>query len=197
MFSVVEYAAWTVVLLYAFDQGGAGLAGFVAVAQLLPAALVAPALAPLVERPSRSAALAGAYLGIGALLAAMALSMGRQFTATIALAVLSTIVMSVARPLHYSALPQLAPDPRTLVSATAASGLADGVGVFLGPVLAGAVGQRVGLAAVPTVCSVSMVGAAALVASLRLPTTPVCGEDQPEGLGSILATLRHVGETSR
>ncbi len=111
MFSVVEYAAWTVVLLYAFDQGGAGLAGFVAVAQLLPAALVAPALAPLAERPSRSAALAGAYLGIGALLAAMALSMGRQFTATIALAVLSTIVMSVARPLHYSALPQVAPDP--------------------------------------------------------------------------------------
>src|SRR5207342_1401332 len=44
LFSVVEYAIWVAVLLYAYGRGGVALAGIVNVAQLLPAAMLAPAL---------------------------------------------------------------------------------------------------------------------------------------------------------
>ncbi len=194
-FSVVEYGVWTAVLLYAFDEGGARRAGVVGVLQLLPAAFVAPAVSPLVEKPSRSVALAGTYAAIGAVLVALAagLRFGWSFWVTIASAVVATTLMSVARPLHYAALPQVAGDGRMLVSATATSGLFDGVGVFLGPVAAGVMAEAFGLAAVPAVGAVLMLIGAGLVVGLRLQRHPARADSEPAGSGSIWSTVRQVG----
>src|SRR5215467_4718456 len=61
LFAVVEYAIWVAVLLYAYGRGGAGLAGLVNVAQLLPAAILAPPLGSLGDRLPRGTALCSAY----------------------------------------------------------------------------------------------------------------------------------------
>lgn len=44
LFGLVEIAIWLAINLYAFDKGGAPLAGVVGVLQLLPAVVLAPPL---------------------------------------------------------------------------------------------------------------------------------------------------------
>src|SRR5450631_1333977 len=61
LFALVNFAVWVAVLLYAYAQGGAGLAGLVGVAQLLPAAALAPMFGSVGDRMPRGTALCGAY----------------------------------------------------------------------------------------------------------------------------------------
>ena len=49
-FNAVELGAWTAILVYAYDATGPASVGIVAVAQLLPSALLAPFLAALGDR---------------------------------------------------------------------------------------------------------------------------------------------------
>ena len=57
LFAVVEQAVWVAVLLWAYAAGGTGLAGLVAVVQLVPAALLAPIGGVLGDRMRRDRAL--------------------------------------------------------------------------------------------------------------------------------------------
>jgi hypothetical protein len=63
-FGAAEYGVWVAILVYAYERGGATLAGVIAVVQLIPAAVVAPLATRIAERLSRGAAL---HLGYGTL----------------------------------------------------------------------------------------------------------------------------------
>ena len=77
-FSATQNAAWIGMLVYAYDRGGAGTAGAVAIAQLLPAALLAPVAAAVADRRSPVGVLVGGYLVQVAGMLATALAIGLE-----------------------------------------------------------------------------------------------------------------------
>jgi len=62
LFTIIEYAVWLGILVYAYSHGGVTVAGLVAIAQLVPAAAVAPFTAAIADRRSPVFLLAGGYL---------------------------------------------------------------------------------------------------------------------------------------
>jgi MFS family permease len=138
-FSVTEFGTWVTVLVYAYSVGGATTVGAVAVAQLVPAAILAPFLAARLDRLPRSAATLVAYGSQAAALAATAISMAVDAPplATFGFAVVANITVAMGRPAHNSLIPELVEDADHLTAANVVTTSAENIGVFIGPALAG------------------------------------------------------------
>jgi MFS family permease len=59
LFALAQYSVWVAMLVYAYHEGGAAIAGLVALAQLAPAAVLAPIAAAVADRRSPVVLLAG------------------------------------------------------------------------------------------------------------------------------------------
>ena len=93
-FIAAEYGVWLALLVYAYQRGGTAAAAAVAVAQLIPAAFVAPLAAGLADRRGGPSALRVGYLlqaaalgATAALLIVKAPSLGVYACAVVAAAV--------------------------------------------------------------------------------------------------------------
>jgi MFS family permease len=141
LFDFVEFFVWLAVILWAFDVDGATLAGIAALIQLVPAALLAPALASVGDRIPRGTALLLAYslVAVTCAITMTARAAGAAVPVVIAAAAVTTTAIAVVRPIHFAALPQLSSGPDELVSGNSLSSVADGTFRFLGPVAAGVV----------------------------------------------------------
>lgn len=140
-FSITEYGTWVTVLVYAYSVGDATTVGAVAVAQLVPAALLAPLLAARLDRIPRGAAATVAYASQALSLAATATAMhfGAAPVVTFAFAVVTNVTVSLGRPAHNSLVPELADDADHLTAANVVTTASENIGVFAGPALAGLV----------------------------------------------------------
>ncbi|MGZ4490581.1 MAG: MFS transporter [Nocardioidaceae bacterium] len=191
-FAVSEFVMWIAILIYAYDQGGATTAGLVVVAQLAPAAVVAPLVAPLADRRSPVGLLAGGYAIQGA--GAAATSVLLFVSASPYLVYLGAVVVSVAisttRPAQSALLPSVTREVRELTAANGVIGWVESVSAML----AGAgVGLILTVGTVAHVCALAAVllgTAVVLVAPLRTgssglqETTPDTSPG-PGGLASI------------
>jgi hypothetical protein len=193
LMAIVELSIWTTVMLVAYQQGGAGAAGLAAGVSLLPAAILSPFLGSVGDRIPRGTALAGCYCVAAVIVAILAVLLKIQtpLWSIVAMASAVAVVISVARPIHYASLPQLATGPNFLVWGNSATAFAAGIGGFAGPALAGLAAATFGSWSLAAAASVAMFAAAGLALRLRLPKS---GEESSNGAWhEAVAGLRHVG----
>ena len=199
-FSILEFYVWLVVVLWAYAVGGATLAGVAALAQLLPASLLAPAVASVGDRLPGRTALVAIY---GLVLACTTLTwlsfaLGWPVPLVLLAGTSLTTAIAAARPVHFATLPDLArAEPELLVAANSLSSVLDGVARFVGPVLAGIVVALTGTTTA-MVCSVALaLVPVALCARISLPI----GSAAPEAGGGddtfrgAMAGLRAIGRS--
>ena len=180
LFILTEYSVWIAMLVYAYSRGGATIAGLVALAQLVPAAVLAPVAAAVADRRSPVVLLAGGYVVQAAAMAATAAAViaGAPLAAYAAAVVASTAV-TTTRPAQSTLIPSVAATPDQLTAANVAAGWLEAAGIAMAGLLTGVVISLGGVAAVFAVCAGLGVVAALLVAWLRVPALASPGERSP------------------
>ncbi len=133
LFVLCEYLMWIAILVYAYDQGGPTTAGLVVLVQLVPAALLAPVLAPLADRRSPVLLLAGGYLAqaVTAVATAALIFAGAAPALVYLGAVLSSVAVTTTRPAQAALLPSVSRQVSELTGANAVIGWLEGVSVML------------------------------------------------------------------
>jgi len=191
LFVLTEYSVWIAMLVFAYTRGGATVAGLVAVAQLAPAAVVAPVVAPIADRRSPVFLLAGGYLVQAAAMAATAAAVmaGGPLAAYAGAAVAAT-AMTTTRPAQAALIPSVAATPDQLTAANVVVGWLEATGMAAAGLLAGVLISVAGVGSVFAVCAGLAVAAALLVARLRVPRLTSEQEDAPPVLAGVGESLR-------
>jgi MFS family permease len=167
-FNAAEWATWVAMLVFAFGHGGTTAAGAVALIQLVPAMFVAPFGSVLGDELPRNRALGLGYLAQSAAMGATAVALGTHASLWVIypLAAAAASAITLTRPVHHSILPELAETPQELTASNAASGTLEGLSLFVGPVVSGALLVRSGAGAVFAVFAVTQTLAFALTIGL-------------------------------
>ncbi len=206
-FCAVEFGTWVAILLYAYEATGPASIGVVAVALLLPAALVAPFAALLADRPDRVRSLAVGYLiQFGAYAAtAIGILIDAPPVVVYLAAGVASMSTTLTRPTQWALLPELSRTPEELSAANGLSGTVEGGGVLVGPFAAALILSFGGPGFVFAAGALAMGTATALIVSLSMARRRVDAE--PRGpdpatitevsasapRGTILDGLRVVG----
>jgi MFS family permease len=165
-FNLAEYGVWVAVLVYAYERGGTLVTAAVAVAQLVPAGLLAPVLSRSVDRHGAAAALRRGYWWQAAALAmtsALLLSAAPDLL-VYAAAIVAAVAVTVTRPAQAALVPMLVERSEQLTAINVLSGWVENAGVLAGPALAGALiaidgpGAAVGFFALCVAASALLVG---------------------------------------
>ena len=168
LFILTEYAVWIAMLVFAYNRGGTTVAGFVAVAQLVPAAIVAPVVATVADRRSPVVMLAGGYLAQVAGMAGTAAAIGAGAPlAAYAAAVVASTAVTATRPAQSALIPSLAATPDQLTAANVVAGWLEAAGAAAAGLLVGVLISLAGVGSVFAVCAGLGLVAALLVAGLR------------------------------
>jgi MFS family permease len=182
-FVLTEYAVWIAMLVYAYGQGGAGTAGVVALAQLVPAAIAAPVASVLADRRSPVVLLVAGYLvqALGTALAAGAIVVDAAPPFVYLGGVLASTAVSTTRPAQAALVPALARDVEELTATNVVIGWVESVAIMAAGAVAGVTLAWAGVQYVFGICALLVVCSALLVSTLRA---------QSPGRGDILPTAR-------
>jgi MFS family permease len=193
LFTVSEYAVWVAMLVFAYEQGGATQAGLIALAQLAPAAVVAPLAAALADRRSPLLVLAGGYVvqAVGGAVTAAAILGGAAPVFAYAGAVLAAAAVSTTRPAQAVLVPALTLDVSELTAANVLIGWVESVSIMVAGALVGITLALWGVGYVFAVAAVVLAIAVLLVSPLRTrPTHPHA--DETTTLGHLTEGFREV-----
>ena len=150
-----EWAVTVVVGILAFQNGGDTAVGIVGLARMLPAALLAPSAAVVVDRFRRERVLACIGLIRTASLAGAAFALGSLSSPVLAyiLVAIETVAYTLYRPAHSALLPSICTTATELTSANVVRGLLDSSSALVGPLLAAALVEPLGIDGVLAVCA--------------------------------------------
>lgn len=168
-FNMAEYALWMTFIVYAYGIGGAGTAALVVTLQLIPCGLIAPFAGYAGDRFRGDRVLLAGYLLQAATAGATALALfgGAPFLLVALIATGSAMSFTLTRPVQSVVLPSVTHSPSDLTAANTVSGLAENIGTFVGPLLAGIILGTFGPGAAFGTFAVVSTASAVLVA--RLP----------------------------
>ena len=172
-FIAPEFGTWVAILVYAYVTTGPLSVGLVAVAQLVPAALVAPFAATIGERFARGRALSGAYALLAITMGATGLAMVGAASPTVvyALAIVAQASLTTIRPMQAAIVPSIVGTADQLTAANALSMVIEGVGSLVGPLVAGVILAVASPGTVLLVFAAACLAGSALVAGVAV-TTP-------------------------
>jgi Major Facilitator Superfamily/Cyclic nucleotide-binding domain len=193
LFVLTECTAWIAMLVFAYSRGGAAVASFVAVAQLVPAAVLAPVTAAIADRRSPVTLLAGGYLvqAAGMAAAAAAIFAGVPIAAYAA-AVIFCVAQATTRPAQSVLIPSVAATADQLTAANVVVSWLESAGVMTSGLLAGILIALSGVGSVFVVCAGLGVAAVLLAAALRVAALAPPGEAPAAVLADVAEGLRLV-----
>ncbi len=168
--TAADWAFLVVLLVFAYDAGGTLAVGLLGAVRTIPAIVAAPFAPTLVERHRGDrvlTAINGVRCG-GAVLTAITIGVDAPIELVYLLAALVAGAGSLVRPIQTALLPAFAQTPRELVAANVASSTGEGMGTFVGPLLAGVVVAGTGSVAASLLVAVTFAGAAAAVTGIRV-----------------------------
>jgi hypothetical protein len=194
-FSATQNAAWIAMLVYAYDRGGAGTAGAVAVAQLVPAALLAPVAAAVADRRSPVGVLVGGYLVQVAGMLATALAIGLEAPlAAYAGAVIASAAVATTRPAQATLVPGLVRNAEELTAANALTGWIESASVVASSAATALLLTLAGPGLVFAVAGAAGLVSVGLAATIR-GTRPIA-VDEAAGLAGTFAGFRVLARQS-
>ena len=190
LFVLTEYAAWIAMLVFAYGHGGATVAGLVAVAQLVPGAILAPVMAAVADRRSPVVLLAGGYLVQAAAMAAAAAAIFAGVpVAFYVSAVIACIAQTATRPAQSALVPSVAATADQLTAVNVVVSWLESAGMVTSGLLAGILISLAGVGSVFVVCAGLGVVAMLLAAGMQVTLAPP-REDPPAVLADVAEGLR-------
>jgi hypothetical protein len=193
--TAADWAFLVVLLVFAYDAGGALAVGILGAVRTLPAIVTAPFAPTLVERYRGDRVLTGINVVrcAGAVLTATAIATDLPIELIYVLAAAVAGVGSLVRPIQTALLPAFAQTPRELVAANVASATGEGVGTFVGPLLAGVIVAGTGSVAASLFVAVTFAAAAAVVTGIRFESAA----DARGGVGPERSARFRIGDARR
>jgi MFS family permease len=164
-----DWAFLVVLLVVAYEEGGTLAVGILSAVRVIPAIVAAPFASTLVERFRGDRVLTAVNVVRcgGALATALVLAAGPPIWVTYVLAAVVAGAGALVRPIQLALLPALARTPGELVAANVASSMGEGMGTFLGPLLAGILVASTGSVPASVLVAVTFAGAAAAATGVR------------------------------
>ena len=194
-FTASEYSVWIALLVFAYERGGASQASFVAVLQLVPAAICAPFLALLADRHRAARVLAMGYAaqaaGMG--VTAMAIYSDAPLALIYAGAVTASTAVTITRPAQAVIVPSLARSAEELTATNVVTSWVENGGVLVASLIAGVLLTVSGVDAVFAVMAVVALASALLVVRVSgvKPVVPDGAGVLDEALGGFRALGGH------
>jgi Cyclic nucleotide-binding domain/Major Facilitator Superfamily len=167
--TAADWALLVVLLIVAYDAGGAVAAGILAGVRVIPGIVAAPFATTLVERyrGDRVLTVINLVRSAGAIATAIVVATDLPVELTYVLAALVAGAGSLVRPIQAALLPAFARTPGELVAANVASSMGEGFGTFVGPLAAGLLVALTGSVAASLLVAAAFAGAAAAVTGIR------------------------------
>jgi len=167
--TAADWAFLVVLLVVAYDAGGALAVGILSAVRMVPAIVAAPLATTLVERYQGDRVLTAINLVrcVGAISTGIVIAAETPVEATYVLAAVVAGAGALVRPIQTALLPALARSPGELVAANVASSTGEGIGTFVGPLIAGAVVAATGSVVASILVAGVFAAAAAAVTGVR------------------------------
>ena len=193
--TAADWGFLVVLLVFVYGAGGALAVGILGAVRTLPAIVAAPFASMLVERYRGDRVLFAVNVVrcAGAVLTAVAIGADLSVAVVYVLAAAVAGAGSLVRPIQTASLPAFAQTPRELVAANVASSTGEGIGTFLGPLLAAVVVAGTGSVASSLFVAVTFAAAASAVIGIRFEHAA----DARGGADFARATRLHIADAPR